>query len=70
MSDKRSSEMCKKFVRELRDGHYHCSVASGLSATGEEKAVKALEQLVDTIKAELILDVQVMLNNNGHLGYI
>ena len=68
MSDKRSSEMCKKFVREL--GHYHCSVASGLSATGEEKAVKALEQLVDTIKAELILDVQVMLNNNGHLGYI
>jgi hypothetical protein len=60
-----SDQLCEKFVSELRAGHYHCSESSGLSASGEKKAVEALKELIATAKREMIAEVQDILNSNS-----
>lgn len=57
-------KLCEKFVNELREGHYHCSVSSGLSAEGERKAVEALKEMIAATKREMMIEVQGMLNRN------
>lgn len=59
-----TEHLCEKFVNELREGHYHCSVSSGLSADGERKAVEVLKELIAATKREMMIEVQDMLNRN------